>query len=101
VHPLHLLESLADAVKDDYFSVGILECNQAAIESVRSVGFIATTRIAPAHVLGESDQLGKSPSIIRLARRQKAKRGPEVTYLVPVFLEEMKYIRECQPLLYK
>jgi len=60
-HPLLLLESLADAVKDDYFSVGILECNQAAIESVRSVGFTERPDSPWRMVLGESDQLGKSP----------------------------------------
>jgi ribosomal protein S18 acetylase RimI-like enzyme len=60
-YPLHLLESLSGAVKDDYFSVGILECNQAAIELVRSNGFVERPDCPLRMVLGESDQLGKSP----------------------------------------
>ena len=39
-HPFYLLETLAGAAQDDYFSVGILECNQVAITSVRSMGFV-------------------------------------------------------------
>ena len=60
-HPLTLLESLAGAAKDNYFSVGILECNQVAIEAVRSMGFVERPGCPWRMVLGESDWLGKSP----------------------------------------
>jgi hypothetical protein len=59
-HPFYLLESLAGAAQDDYFSVGILECNQVAIESVRSMGFVERPDCPWRMVLGESDRLGKS-----------------------------------------
>jgi ribosomal protein S18 acetylase RimI-like enzyme len=59
-HTLELLESLAAEVKEDYFSVGILECNQTAIKLVRSIGFTERPDCPWRMVLGEADQLGAS-----------------------------------------
>jgi ribosomal protein S18 acetylase RimI-like enzyme len=60
-HPIYLLECLAGAAQDNYFSVGILECNQVAIESVRSMGFVERPDCPWRMVLGDPDRLGKSP----------------------------------------
>jgi hypothetical protein len=60
-HPVYLLENLAGQAKDDYFSVGILESNQAAVELVHSLGFTERPNILWRMVLGESSELGSSP----------------------------------------
>jgi ribosomal protein S18 acetylase RimI-like enzyme len=59
-HALGLLESLAAEVKENHFSVGILECNQTAIKLVQSIGFAERPDCSWRMVRGEADQLGAS-----------------------------------------
>lgn len=61
-HPEALLQAFSHAVGDQYFSIGILDANRAAVDLVRSLGFEARPDSPWRMARGLHDELGTSPN---------------------------------------